>query len=153
MVYRCTYRKHFEDLQPVGSPALLGFVDRQRKMNVSGILRKEQHQEDSPADRNNLPSDKCVFISCAVYSPLRKLILHKHVLFKCLLTSGWGPWGFRDNQLSKLPEKSVAITGTYRLSLWSGRGAPSGHCINSRDTAAGADVTTPEYPQYEVCLH
>lgn len=51
----CTYRKHFEDLQPVGSPAFLGFVDRQREMNVSGILREEQYQEDGPADRNNLP--------------------------------------------------------------------------------------------------
>lgn len=51
----CTYRKHFEDLQPIGSPAFLGFVDWQREVNVSGILREKQHQEDSPADRNNLP--------------------------------------------------------------------------------------------------
>lgn len=51
----CTYRKHFEDLEPIGCPALLGFVDGQRKVNISGILREEQHQEDSPAERTNPP--------------------------------------------------------------------------------------------------
>lgn len=62
----CTYRKHFEDLQPIRSPALLVFVDWQREVNVSGILREEQHQENRPADRNNLPqfdapqSENCV---------------------------------------------------------------------------------------------
>lgn len=69
----CTYRKHFEDLQSVGSPAFLGSVDWQREVNVSGILREEQHQEDSPTDRNSLPQfdgPQCVFIfSYTVYSP------------------------------------------------------------------------------------
>lgn len=42
-LYNCTYRKHFEDLQPIRSPAFLGFVDWQREVNISGILREEQH--------------------------------------------------------------------------------------------------------------
>lgn len=44
-----TYREHFKDLQPVGGPAFLGFVDWQREVDISGILREEQHQEDRPA--------------------------------------------------------------------------------------------------------
>lgn len=50
----CTHRKHFEDLQPVRCPAFLGFVDRQWEVNIPGILREDQHQKDSPADRNQL---------------------------------------------------------------------------------------------------
>lgn len=67
-----TYRKHFEDLQPVGSPAFLGFVDRQREVNVSGILREEQHQEDSPAHTNKSSSvyfPYCIF-SCERMNPV-----------------------------------------------------------------------------------
>lgn len=49
MSHILTYREHFKDLQPVGGPAFLGFVDWQREVNISGILREEQHQEDRPA--------------------------------------------------------------------------------------------------------
>lgn len=75
----CTYRKHFKDLQPVGSPAFLGFVDREREVNVSGILGEEQHQEDSPADRNDLPQfggSTCFIIFYTIHSvyPVRELI-------------------------------------------------------------------------------
>lgn len=48
----CTYRKHFEDLQPIRGPAFFGFVDWQREVYISGILREKQHKEDSPKDRN-----------------------------------------------------------------------------------------------------
>lgn len=47
----CTHRKHFEDLQPIRSPAFLGFVYWQRKVNIPGILREEQHQKDSPVEK------------------------------------------------------------------------------------------------------
>lgn len=47
----CTHRKHFEDLQPIRSPAFLGFVYWQRKVNIPGILREEQHQKDSPVGK------------------------------------------------------------------------------------------------------
>lgn len=88
-----TYRKHFEDLQPIGSPAFLGFVDWQREVNVSGILREEQHQEDGPVERNNL----VVFIIFyTVYSPVRKL-----VLFSCSISSHL--------RLTRAPEASEPI--------------------------------------------
>lgn len=58
-----THRKHFENLQPIRSPAFLGFVDRQGELNVPGVLREEQHQEDSPADRKDFPqSESSVFL-------------------------------------------------------------------------------------------
>lgn len=44
-----TYREHFKDLQPVGGPAFLGFVNWQGEVDIPGILREEQHQEDGPA--------------------------------------------------------------------------------------------------------
>jgi len=50
-----TYWKHFEDLQPIGGPAFLGPVDRQGEVNVPGILREEEYQEDSPADTKRPP--------------------------------------------------------------------------------------------------
>lgn len=50
-----THRKHFENLQPIGRPAFLGFVDGQGELNIPGVLREEQHQEDSPADGKDLP--------------------------------------------------------------------------------------------------
>ena len=52
----CTYREHFEDLQPIGGPAFLCFVDRQREVNISCVLGEEQHQEDSPGDKQFLVS-------------------------------------------------------------------------------------------------
>lgn len=45
-----THREHFENLQPVGRPAFLGFVDWQGEVNVSSVLREEQHQKYSPVD-------------------------------------------------------------------------------------------------------
>lgn len=47
-----THREHFEDLQFIGGPAFLGFVDRERELDVSGVLWENQHQKDSPADRS-----------------------------------------------------------------------------------------------------
>lgn len=49
-----THRKHFEDLQSIRSPAFLGFVYWQWKVNIPGILREEQHQKYSPVEQNNV---------------------------------------------------------------------------------------------------
>lgn len=50
----CTHREHFEDLQSIRSPAFLGFVYWQWKVNIPGILREEQHQKDSPVEQNRV---------------------------------------------------------------------------------------------------
>lgn len=53
MIYiygRRAHREHFEELEAVGGPSLLGFVDGKWQLHVASILRKQQHQKDRPEE-------------------------------------------------------------------------------------------------------
>lgn len=122
MLQQHTYRKHFKDLQPVGSPAFLGFVDWQREVNIPGILREEQHQEDSPADRKKLFT-LGLPVSHMVLFENKRTKNCKSVTHHLPSASDCDPRGSEPiNQLNcQRVSKSGAITGKSPLSLWSER--------------------------------
>lgn len=47
---RSTHREHLEELEAVGGPAFLGFVDGKWQLHVASVLRKQQHQKDRPGE-------------------------------------------------------------------------------------------------------
>lgn len=47
---RQTHREHLEELEAVGGPAFLGFVDGKWQLHVASVLRKQQHQKDRPGE-------------------------------------------------------------------------------------------------------
>lgn len=143
----CTYRKHFEDLQPIRGPAFFGFVDWQREVYISGILREKQHKEDSPKDRNK--HIMYYFLYCTF---LGKIInsVGSCFSFSCLCLTGT-PEG-QSQSISQTASEGANQwqLQAHILSLWSERrGPPANLNVNNHDTARSG-VKQQEYHSFEL---